>query len=406
MLRKKITIGASASARSRQTSRSTSECTGDSEGRTASIAVRPRNPRPVSITFYRDEIFDVTVTVSGTPHYVGVLELELCEGKKEQTLGSRGKVKMYDFGIEEGTGQDRRLITDVTQLRFESKHKGKRTFKAVINTAQTVRIKATEVINADGDLNESLSAETDDIYIAHRLRQYTTEHGDANQYDSYIDKWVGYWDDWKLPAQTDKSKAPEHYTFMTDAVPSADFVKALTYKESTMSTALAEGENLMQVREPALIGMNTNHPKKEDDVHGEGLGDDYAGGRAGDGRQTMKYRVPTVVTIFDDSFKWGIRWLIAKRTRFNDSGAVKVRDWWDPTGAAKWYNREKGKQVSYPLSVEKLYAEGRYPHTEEGSPDYLWPIKVDKIARDDDANPPAEAGEENAEESPETPPQE
>ncbi len=410
MLRKKITIGASASARSRQTSRSTLECTGDSEGRTASIAVRPRNPRPVPITFYRDEIFDVTVTVSGTPHYVGTLELELCKGKKEQTLGSRGKVKMHDFGIEQvDQNSNRRLITDVTQLRFESKHEGERTFKAVINMAQTVRIKATEVINSDGDLNESLSAETDDIYIAHSLRQYTTEHGDANQYDSYIDKWVGYWDDWKIPVQTDKVKAPEHHTFMTDAVPSGDLVKAVTYKESTMSTVEA-GENLMQVREPALIGMNTNHPKKEDDVHGGGLGHDYAGGAAGDGRQTMKYRVPTVVTIFDDSFQWGIRWLIAKRTRFNDSGAVKVRDWWDPTGAAKWYNREKGKQVSYPLSVEKLYAEGRYPHTEAGAPGYLWPIKVDKTAREDDANPPAETPadtpENPPEETPENPPAE
>ena len=424
MLRKKITIGAGASARSRQTSRSTLECTGDSEGRTASIAVRPRNPRPVPITFYRDEIFDVTVTVSGTPHYVGTLELELCKGKGEQTLGSRGKVKMHDFGIEEvDQNSNRRLITDVTRLRFESKHKGKRTFKAVINTAQTVRIKATEVINSDGDLNESLSAETDDIYIAHSLRKYGLHatHMGINDYDSYINGWVNYWDDWKIPVQTDKTKAPEHHTFMTDTVPDGDLVKAVTYRESTL---LEDNEpNMMQLTDAPLEGMQTGHEDVLRDVNASKLGvqnadGTYSGTPDADGTYSgilreatpfMNYQMPTEETItIDDSFQWGIRWLIDKRTKtrsYNGTtgiiSGIEIIDWWGPTGAVKLYG---DTSLEYPRLIEALYAEGKNPNSE--TPKYLWPIKVDKTPREDDASPPAETSKENAEESPETPPQE
>jgi CTP-dependent riboflavin kinase len=49
--------------------------------------------------YYRDEIFTVTVTVSGTPSpYVGTLNLTLSQGQQTQSLGSRGTVQMYDFG--------------------------------------------------------------------------------------------------------------------------------------------------------------------------------------------------------------------------------------------------------------------------------------------------------------------
>lgn len=378
-LRKKIIIGASASTgrgRINAVGQATSNPPTAVQRRTLTVAaVKPTNARDM---FYRDEVFNVTVTVTGTQ--ACRLKLEFSKGETHQTLGSRGSVQMFDF---ENNG-----ILHFPAVNTGEETERTKTLKAVINTAQIVRIKVTEINSP----NQEPLAETDDIHIVHRLRQYTTAYGDPNVYDSYINKWVNYWDDWNIGD-------PVH-TFMTDAAPSGDLVKAVTYKESNLSRIdSVTGEvnlNLMRVTEGALDAMTIEPPieRGEDrkrvtvrDANASGNGIvnpfmDY--GTLNEGYTVNNYTVtdgPTNVTE-DDSFKWGIRYLIAGRTKFTATLAVEIRDWWGPTGAVRWYNRQSGMEVSYPLSVEKLYAEGKYPHTESNAPDYLWPIKVDGSARD------------------------
>ena len=342
-------------------------------------AVKPMNRRDM---IYRDEVFNVKVTLTGTQAYK--VKLDLSQGKKEQTLGSRGKVQMYDF---ENDG-----ILDFPEVTpADANAERTKMLKAVINTAQIVRIKATEILPND-ELHTEPAAETEDIHIVHRLRQYTTTYTnrDVNNYDSYIDKWLNYWTDWKIPVPPapqnpgDPVTPPVHYTFMTDAVPPGDLVKAVTYKESSMTET-----DLMTVTQTALNGMKTGDGNSaQRDVNAAALPLDYDGGnlQLAD-TPRMNYGTPTDDTE-NNSLKWGIRWLIDKRTfqdytRIRGVFGVKVIDWWGPTGALKNYNGEEDKIVSYPASVEKLYAEGRFPHTQDkpNTPDYLWPIKVDGSAR-------------------------
>ena len=365
--------------------------------RTVSIAaVKPENPRDM---FYRDEVFNVKVTVTGTQAYK--LQLGFAKGETHQTLGSRGKVQMYDFQ-NDGILVFPRVSTDTERTK---------TLKAVINTAQIVRLKVTEVIEDDTSNSEpptpnpepSVLAVTGDLHVVHRLRKYGTHSSNpnVNEHDSTIDKWLRYWTDWKIGPDNDPNNKDKYYTFMTDAVPSGDLVKAVAYKESSLSTASDAGQDLMQLTPAALNGMTTNHAKRENDIHALALGHNYAGTVATAAPRPMKYGTPTDNPV-DNSFKWGIRWLIAKRVILaKGTNAIKIRDWWGPVGALRFYNGEKGNEVEYPAEVEKLYGEGKNPHP--GNPNYLWPIKVDGTARQPakttatPKNPPAE--------NPENPPE-
>ena len=406
MLRKKISMGTSASTSSgRIGAMRRSTPTPPANQRTVSIAaVKSENPRDM---FYRDEVFDVKVTVTGTRAYK--LQLGFAKGETHQTLGSRGKVQMYDFQ-NDGILVFQAVPTDTKRTK---------TLKAVINTAQIVRLKITEVVEDDTSNSESptpnpepsVLAETGDIHIVHRLRQYATSYGwDPNTYDSKINEWLNYWDDWNIGN-------PVH-TFIVEARPSGDLVKAVAYEESSLSTAKIKGTerlknpDLMQLTPVALNAMTIQpkDTKKEDRVteNDANASENAAAaqrmnyGTLNEGHTVENYTVtdgPTDGNV-DDSLKWGIRWLIAKRTKFN--GTVTIRDWWGTKSALRAYNGEEGKEVEYPLAVEKLYAEGK--NSQEGSPKYLWPVKVDGSARQPakaaatPENPPAE--------NPENPPQE
>ena len=214
-------------------------------------AVKPENPRDM---VYRDEVFNVKVTLTGTQAYK--VKLDLSQGKKEQTLGSRGKVQMYDF---ENDG-----ILDFPEVTpADANAERTKMLKAVINTAQIVRIKATEILSND-ELHTEPAAETGDIHIVHRLRQYTTSLNNLNTYDSYINKWLNYWTDWKIPVPPapqnsgDPVTPPVHHTFVTDAVPDGDLVKAVAYEESSMKDS--NRPNLMQLTDIALDGMSISTP--------------------------------------------------------------------------------------------------------------------------------------------------
>ena len=123
----------------------------------ASITVSP------SGTLLRDQIFDVTVKVWGLSDiYDGTLKLKLSHGDTHQVLGSRGKVQMYDFASGESNLYCKN-DTSITTLTFDKKDRGVKTFKAVINIAQTVKIRATHVRTPKHDFD--LSVETEEIQI-------------------------------------------------------------------------------------------------------------------------------------------------------------------------------------------------------------------------------------------------
>ena len=159
--------------------------------------------------YYRDEIFTVTVTIKldGTPYpWVGKLNLELSQGQKTQSLGSRGSVQMYDFGSGQ-SNPNCTLNTSITSLTFVSSDNGVKTFKAVINIAQTIKIKAID------KQNPSFFGESSEITILSRIRQYTTKYQQStvNNYDSTINCYYNYWDNWKIGSP--------YYTFLCNAVP-------------------------------------------------------------------------------------------------------------------------------------------------------------------------------------------
>ena len=409
-LNKKITIGASNSARnarSNQMRRSTpNNPYTPSQDPTATII--PSSVSPSRRRIYRDEIFYVTVTVSGTSQpYDGTMKLELIANTKEQRLGSRGKVKMYDFANLD-TNPNCTDDTSITSLTFEEKDNGAKTFRVVVNVAQTIKIKATHMRTTKHDFD--LSVETPEIEIVHRLRQYTTKYSGnqtVNNYDENINRWVAYWDDWNLG---------DPYTFMEGAIPHPELVKAVTYKESNLSIRPDPDEpinlNLMRITGGPLSDMTIQTPEDiknkripQYSVNATRLGDPdetglYTGTAAN--TQLMAYGTvngntvengPARATV-DDSFKWGIRWLISRYTRIVDSNAYTIRalGWWstivqtengdiERSGGIKRYG-DQGDDT-YEEDVKLLYQEGRNPHETNGKrvPEYLWPIKADGCPR-------------------------
>lgn len=405
-LKKKVSIGASNSVRnapSNQRSRSTPNNPYTSpQDPTAEITVTPVGGGAARQMVFRDEIFEVTIRVTGTSQvYTGTMNLTLSQGETHQDLGNpsnaqrRGRVQMYDFAntlANPNCDQDR----SITSLRFEESDNGEKTFRAVVNRAQVVRIRAH-------DPARNLTVETGDIHVVLRMRQYTTRHGNGtvNDYDGNINTWVNYWENWHLgdPA----------YTFIDGAIPPPELVKAVTYNESTLypRDRITNEENLdlMHVTGVALNGM-TIQPEgtraedlnTENDVNATGLGDPDAEGRytgTGDNMQLMNYGTlneghtvqeytvtngPTDATV-DDSFQWGIRWLISKYTRIpvinGDVVTIRALGWWGEHGALRRYGPSNDE--TYADDIQRLYQEGRNPNP--GAPMYLWPIKADGCPR-------------------------
>ena len=367
---------------------------------TAEITVAPVGGAAARQMVFRDEIFEVTIRVEGTSRpYTGTMELELV-GTTHQNLGRRGRVQMYDFANFEANPNCTE-DTCITSLEFEEGDNGVKTFRAVVNRAQTVRIRATHVRTPQDDFD--LSVETDDIEVVLRMRQYTTRHGNGtvNDYDDNINTWVDYWENWHLgdPA----------YTFIDGAIPPPELVKAVTYNESTLypRDRITDEENLdlMHVTVVALNGM-TIQPEgteaddlnTENDVNATGLGDPDSEGRytgtgtnmrlmnygtLNEGHTVQEYTVtngPTDATV-DDSFQWGIRWLISKYTRIpvinGDVVTIRALGWWGEHGALSRYG--PSNDATYADDIRRLYEEGRNPNP--GDPMYLWPIKADGCPR-------------------------
>lgn len=335
------------------------------------VALTLSSASPSRRMIYRDEIFDVTITVSGTSAlYTGTMNLTLSQGITHQTLGSRGSIQMYDFASGASnpfcTGD-----TSITSLTFTAADNGVKTFKAVINIAQIVKIKAID------SQDSSISSETPEIHIVERLRQYTTKYTNdtVNDYDKNIKKWIDYWEDWKIgdPA----------YTFMTGAIPDGELVKAIAYKESSLSTTKGAGQDLMQMTPVALNSMTDGHDNVRRDINARLIPSGYDGEHLSmDAAPFMNYETPTDNTV-DNSFKWGIRWLIDKRTDYqydrtrNQVHNIRIIDWWGANGAVKRYGDPNNP--TYVEDVQKLYEEGRNPN--RNNPTYLWPIKADGCPR-------------------------
>ena len=405
------------------------------------VSVRIVSPERLPRTWlYRDEIFDVEITVTGEPAYTGTMRLNLIADTKHKTLGSRGRVQMYDFA----SGAANPFCNNDTSIRtitFAPADKGVKRFKAVVNQEQTIQIRVAE-INDNGVENKEMSAVTPVTLVVYRLRQYTTKYSGnqtVNNYDENIKTWVNYWDDWNIPVppepapENPEEPAPENpeepvvpYTFMDGARPDPELVKAVTYKETNMKDQ--HKPNLMRVTSVATGGMTTgtqNDPAERDTDASV-----IPPGYDPDNLETllsmtttpfMNYGAPAIVTV-DDSFKWGIRWLISKYTDHEYNRAqdkvysVRALGWWSTTvqtengdteersGGIKRYG-DQGDET-YEEDVKLLYQEGRNPHETNGKrvPEYLWPIKADGCPRQTPKS--AAAPEDPAEENPETPPQE
>lgn len=417
-LNKKISIGARNSmrhTRSNQRSRSTPNNPYTSpQDPTAEITVTPVGGGAARQMVFRDEIFEVTIRVTGTSRvYTGTMELELV-GITHQDLGDprnaqrRGRVQMYDFANFEANPNCTE-DTCITSLEFEQGDNGEKTFRAVVNRAQTVRIRATHVRTPQDDFD--LSIETDNIHVVLRMRQYTTRYvgnDTVNDYDDNINTWVAYWDDWNLGDPV--------YTFMDGAIPDPELVKAITYKESNLSTRPDPDEpinlNLMRMTGGPLSDMTIqtsedieNERIPQYSVNATGLGDPdetglYTGAAAN--TQLMAYGTvngntvengPARATV-DDSFQWGIRWLISRYTRIDDPNVPTIRalGWWNTTVQTENGDIERSGGIerygdqgdeTYEEDVKLLYQEGRNPHETNGEriPEYLWPIKADGCPR-------------------------
>jgi len=84
-----------------------------------------------------------------------------------------------------------------------------------------------------------------------------------------------------------------------------------------------------------------------------------------------------------DSFHWGIRWYIAKRSVYDYdispcTGMVSNMSLLSVTDTLTAY-RGNPDDPNYAQKVLDLYNEGKNPH--EGPPTYLWPIKTDFCPR-------------------------
>ncbi|MDE0087479.1 MAG: hypothetical protein OXU23_17285 [Candidatus Poribacteria bacterium] len=427
----------------------------------------------------RDEIFDVTIAVTSPPGvsvYIGTMELTVL-GRTHQTLGNRRNVRMFHFtGGEEAIidedNQGHEKGTPVTRITFAQADGGIKTIQGVINIAQKVQIKAID------QQYHTLCAVSDEIEIVHRIRQYTTQGGNANfnVHDGNIIKQLNCWDDWNIspppdppeqPAQNQGGQTPQNqggqtpqnqeasvmpYTFMTDAQPPAELVKAIAYKASGFNTNTPENLNLMGITAEILLCMTTGAPeevtetsdgttktrrRERRDVNASALPFETPDRRAEltplgwifylgtystndkDAAPLMDYgtqnedgtveKAPTVTTV-DDSFKWGIRWLIAKRTaqEYTESPAagkkhvseVKRIPWLTHDGTVKAYADSNGRTdgAEFVKVVRKLYAEGVDPNSTEENTTYLWPIKADGSARQIDNAYEAEDSEEDPEE--------
>ncbi len=445
-LKKKVSIGASNSARSarsnqRRQSRSSYVYTPPSEGRTVTITVANDSDR-----IMRDEIFDVTIAVTSPPGvsvYIGTMELTVL-GRTHQTLGNRRNVRMFHFtGGEEAIidedNQGHEKGTPVTRITFEQGDGGIKTIQGVINIAQKVQIKAID------QQYHTLCAVSDEIEIVHRIRQYTTQGGNANvnSYDENIIKQLNCWDDWNIGAPPDPpEQTPQNqeasvmpYTFMTDAQPPAELVKALAYKVSGFNVNAPTGMNLMGITADTLLCMTTGtsegtaeNPKERRDVNASALPFETPDRRAEltpkgwifyygtystndeDAAPLMDYGTPTVTTV-EDSFQWGIRWLMAKRTHqvytpTPPEGGKKVTavrriPWLTHDGTVKAYADSNGRTdgSEFVIDVRRLYAEGVDPDsTDPRAPTYLWPIQADGSARQIDNAYEAEDSAEDPEE--------
>jgi len=134
----------------------------------------------------------------------------------------------------------------------------------------------------------------------------------------------------------------------------------------------------MGVLQSALDSMTTGHPADRDPNAGAPK-DANGCSELEIGAPRMNYGSPSISTVAD-SFKWGIRWLIAKNSIYDYnappcSGKVSNMRFQGWETALDQY----GTGSPYGNNVLKLYNEGKNPHA--GNPTYLWPIKADGCPR-------------------------
>ena len=295
----------------------------------------------------RDEIIDITIDAhvdSQTSSKDIVLDLDITPASmKTAILGSRGSVKMFDFGTtENGT-----VTPNITKVTLKASEGYTKTIKAVFNNDGSVRIHADSLIRTIFGLSSTITVEK-------RIRKYAKTGNsdyDFNQYDDDFKAAFDYW-----------SQIYQH------AVDDVERLKAIGMTESE-------------------IGKN---PQGNEDIMTIGnAGDNILAILHHDGRTEYEVVFPanTVrVLNYPDAdaapastaIMWGTCWLYHKaQTIINNPApppSLIPGQWktWD--AATHLYNPVL---PGYLGRVTRAFKEGRHP-TDNAT---IWPIQTDGHAR-------------------------
>jgi len=297
--------------------------------------------RPVTIIspaeVFRDRIFDFTVSVYPPEEASGkTFKIELSQGQPTQNLKTRENVQMYDFGYTDNNGT---AVTGVTDYTFQPEDNGRRTFKAVINKAQAVRIRVTEVTDS-----EPLTGESREITVSPYVRKYAAPppYNDYNQHDSEFVEAAEYWGDF--------------YQHPVDP----DLLKAIGIVESDLGNT--SGDIMAMGKDGAVPVLRGDVSPLE-----------YEADIPNNTVRPLEYPEAEV------SIYWATCWLYHKAQRIlvNPSPPPLYipGDWHDWDTAAEDYNI--GDAEHYLGKLHRAYLDGMHPRNDI----YLWPILTNGEAR-------------------------
>lgn len=374
---------------------------------------------------YRDEVANLYIQAGFAPTE-RTLKLSLeTVGMRNETLGSRGSVQMYDFGTI-GSGDVVTSLTtnsttgatisgpeyDVTMPPYSVLN-----LRAVFNKEGTFRLRLK---SPDGKF-DVLSQE---FTVINRTRKYSEKVDAAtdkkvNAYDDKFANIASYWPDWKYKDNTQSG----NFTFMGSIAELEDpeLLKSICYTESNMNTQMAAEKSpipndLMQVdagNRPATPSMNgsgkdwndaattvniTVKGGAHDGEHIDSyiLDDNSSTQTTTEGAALVRMRYnnnspgPAAVNSVDLSIRWAVRELIYKRfagaipantivEAKNDSRNFIIQKP-TPLGLEQTLNNY-GTGAGYGQTILNLKNKGLNPHDDGPNKLYLWPILANGKAR-------------------------
>ena len=381
--------------------------TADSGSSAPTVTLTLPNGGELPKSVKRDEIFEVKLKITPAQNITFLLTVTP-EQMGKQTLGSRGEVQMYDFGVSE-----KGVVTSVNSIDLKESANGEKTFKVVFNKAGAVQIAAHEQV-----CGGNLSVTSAEIQIIKRIRQYASAEektfNRVNNFDAAFDGAAALWPDWRY------GRGAGNFLFKDGAAPyDGELLKAICFKESFMNADQARinsvATDIMQVNagdSHVLDTMNNVAGYKQYDWNANAhqvlvtYADDNTNhwvylvqernvdppplNSAG---VYMHYQThapgPASVATEQASIKWAVRELLFKqynlRTVFKErnlvgKGVTLVAEEEPPAPelieTLNRYGTGQGK--NYGADILKIRDEGRGLNT---ATDFIWPIKCNKKAR-------------------------